>query len=57
MTKRDEIREDYHEHPWFSRQVHRAVWVQTWVSGGTNEEEPPLDAPISCEICGRSYVN
>ena len=55
MPTREEIREEYHEHPWFNGQRHRAVWVRTWVSAGTNEEEPPPDAPISCATCGRSY--
>ncbi len=43
---------EYHEHPWFSGQSHKAVWTHTWASGGTNYEMPP-DAPVSCAVCGR----
>lgn len=56
MTKQEEIRIEYHEHPNFNGQWHWAVWVKIWVSTGTNDEAP-IDAPISCAICGRSYGN
>ena len=54
MTKKEEIREEYHEHPFFNGQWHWAVWVKTWASANTNDDAPD-DAPISCAICGRSY--
>lgn len=68
MSKQEEIREEtinmlredvsceYHEHPLFKGQYHNAVWRKTWASSGCNDEAP-LDAPISCAICGRSYGN
>ena len=43
----------WHEHPHFNGQNHQPVWVQTWVGGDTTSE-PPLDAPISCAVCGKS---
>jgi len=48
MSKEEEI----HDHPGFNGESHQAVWIQTWVSGGSNDE-PPSDAPVSCAICGR----
>jgi len=56
MDKRSEIREEYHEHPYFNGQRHKAIWVKTWASDNTCEE-PPDDAPGSCATCGRSYGN
>jgi len=53
-NKQEEIKGEYHEHPHFNGQWHRAVWVKTWSSTGTNDEVPD-DAPISCAICGRPY--
>ena len=50
------VQPEYHEHPWFNGQYHRAEWAVTWTSGGTNDE-PPLDAPMICLVCGRSYAN
>jgi len=55
-TKQEEIQPEYHEHPLFNGQWHKAVWVKTWSSTGTSDKEP-YDAPISCAICGRSYGN
>ena len=43
---------EYHEHPFFNRQRHLAVWVKIWNSTGTNDPEPS-DVPVSCAICGR----
>lgn len=53
MATREEIKEEVHEDPVFNGQYHTAVWVKTWVSTGTNDIEPPEDAPVSCSICGR----
>ncbi len=44
---------EVHEHPFFNGQYHEAVWVKTWASTQTNEE-PPVDAPVSCAICGKA---
>ena len=44
---------EVHEHPFFNGQYHEAVWVETWLSNGTNDEAPE-DAPITCAICGRA---
>ncbi len=55
-TKQEEIREEYHEHPFFNWQWHWAVWVKSWAGIGTDDEAPD-DAPISCAICGRPYDN
>ena len=52
MNNQEELGGDYHEHPYFNGQRHRAVWVKTWSSNGTNDEAPD-DAPISCAICGK----
>lgn len=49
-----EIREEYHEHPCFNGQYHRAVWVQAWTTGGTNEIEAPEGTLVTCVICGRA---
>ena len=46
--------EDWHEHPDFNGQWHKAVWVRIWTSTGTNNIEPPPDVPISCYICGKT---
>ena len=65
MTKQEEIifnsgikqgntvAAEYHEHPFFNGQFRSAVWVQIWVSGGTNEFYAPDGAPITCAVCGR----
>ncbi len=51
MTEQKPI-EEWHEHPMFNRQYHRAVWVYQWASSGT-EDKPPEDCPIVCAICGK----
>lgn len=48
----DKPTEEWHAHPVFNGQGHRAIWIQTWVSDGTNATCPE-DAPISCAVCGR----
>ena len=53
MSKQEEVQPEYHEHPFFNGQRHSAVWVKTWASTGTNDIEPPNDAPVSCAVCGR----
>ena len=45
--------EEWHEHPYFNGQHHRAEWVQTWTSDRTDETEAPEGTPISCAVCGR----
>ncbi len=45
-----------HEHPAFNGQYHQAQWASTWV-GDSSNDEPPLNAPVVCAICGRSYGN
>ena len=50
----EQTKEEWHEHPLFNGQWHRAIWVKTWVSTGTNNICPE-DAPISCAVCGRIY--
>ena len=49
-----QVAEDYHEHPFFNGQYHRAVWVKSWVSSGTTDVEAPDGTPIQCAICGRT---
>jgi len=56
MAARVKIKGEYHEHPAFNGQWHWAVWVRTWVSTGTNDAVP-VDAPVTCAICGRSHGN
>ncbi len=57
MNKQEELREEYHEHPRFSGQYHNAVWVKTWASVDAIDTEPPANAYVSCDVCGRSYGN
>lgn len=44
---------DVHEHPFFNFQSHEAIWVTTWASTGCNDAGP-VDAPVSCAVCGKS---
>lgn len=48
----EKIGEEYHEHPFFNGQYHKAVWCKTWTSSGSSDEAPN-DVPITCTICGR----
>lgn len=54
LSKQEEIGEEYHEHPFFNGSYHKAVWVQIWSGGGTNEIEAPEGVPVTCAICGRA---
>ncbi len=53
MTAEEKLKEEYHESTVFNGQYHRAEWVQSWVSAGADNVEPPEGCPVVCAICGR----
>ena len=53
MNEQERLNEEWHEHPLFNSQFHRAIWVKTWASGDASSKTPE-GAPVSCEVCGRS---
>ena len=44
---------EYHEHPFFNGQWHKAVWVKTWYSNDTNTEPP--DEEIRESLYGEAF--